>query len=207
MKIILRCILTMTVLFMILSCSKSNDELPFNVVVEKKRPFFFGITNVRMLFKDSLIASAYFDKTTYGTFCLGSPDAPYRGKPHLLIRLPDGSIVDLTSPDVISILESRATSRNPCIDKFYDAVEATSFAWPEGTETLLFFPYKFYVNNNILLGMDVAYSSDTKDWNVDKGLVPAIGTVSDNMKTRPSNAHEFSAIFGEPNRIVEWFTE
>ena len=215
MKRVLISFLTLLILLVIISCSKPSEELPFDVVIEKKRPFFFGSTNVRLLIKGAFVATAYSDKCTYVTFSLGSPTMQYNGEPHIFIQLPDASIVDLASSEIVNILERKATARRPCRDKFVNRIDMGFLPWPAGTKQLELSSYKFYVNNHTLIGMTVT----RHDHFIDKkgtqqpliphygGLPPKIGTCRTNMISIPFNAQEFGNVFGEPNRIIEFFSE
>ena len=66
--------------------------------------------------------------------------------------------------------------------------------------------------------MSVTYDPTAYDYNIGEDgtkttfprysmPAPRIGTTPDNMKSIPMNAEQFVAIFGKPDRIVEFFTE
>jgi len=215
MKRLLISFLMLIILFLIINCSKPSDELLFDVVIEKKRPFFFGITNVRLLIKGAFVATAYSDKCTYVTFSVGSPAIPYNGEPHIFIQLPDASIVDLASSDIVHILERKATARRPCRDKFFNQIDQEFMSWPAGAKLFELSSYKFYVNNHTLIGMTVTHHTYFIDKKGNQqpliphygGLPPKIGTSRTNMISVPFNAQEFVNVFGKPNRIIELFSE
>ncbi|MFO7871706.1 MAG: hypothetical protein R6V03_09780 [Kiritimatiellia bacterium] len=201
-------ILMLSAACLLLCCSCARSDYPFDVPVEKERAFFFGITNVRELFKDSLVAHAYFDKDKYKVFTLGTSDAPYSGIPKVFIELHDGTVIDLTKPDVTSVLIQKATARAPW----------KSNVWKEGTERLYFHPFEFFIKDNQLLGMRVTYDPEAYDYSVSEDgtkrkfprysiSAPKLGTSKENLHAIPFDAREFLEVFGQPDRVVDSFTE
>ena len=190
---------------MLLGCSCSRSDRPFDVPIEKERAFFFGITNVRELFKGTLSAHAYFDKGNYATFSLGSSDAPYDSTPPVFVELHDGTVVDLNASEVVSFLMSKATAREPW----------TFDNWPKGTERLYFHPFQFFIKDNVFLGMSVTndprdfYYAVSEDGTKRKIIpqAPRIGTSKEHLRPIPFDAKDFLEVFGQPDRVVDSFTE
>jgi len=203
-----RTVIQLSTTCLVICCSCSRTDRPFDAPVEKEHAFFFGITNVRGIFKGSLSAHAYFSKAKYTTFSLGTSTIPYSGTPPVFVELHDGTVLDLTASDVVSLLIGKATAREPWkCDK-----------WPDGTERLYFHPCQFFIRDNLFLGMHVTYDPEAYDYAVaENGTkrkiprynipAPKIGTSKETLRPMPYDAHDFLEVFGQPDRVVDSFSE
>ena len=193
------------------------------VLIEKKQPFFFGLTCVRDILKDELLASAFGNKDRFTKIRVGSPAKPFTGDKAIYVRLPDSTIVNLAAPDCVSVIRKKAELLNVCREgSIYDPLSdtfETKYVCPEGTQKFqIYRPYEFFVKNDRLIWMTITYDPDAYDFHIhDNGTktkykryncpAPAIGCERDNLQSLPFTTAQFWSHFGRPDRIIESFQE
>jgi len=165
--------------------------------------------NVRVYTKDNITfrARPIRKGKNYSSLIVGSPDKPYAGSPAILVRLPDGDVVNLAniSPKV---LMNKASGFSDVGGSFCHEINVGQLVdpnacWPENTFRLQFEYWLFFVKDESILSFRV----DSRSWN-EGGQTPAIGTPENNeLFEFPLKQEQVIKVFGRPDKIRECLEE
>ena len=173
-----------------------------DVPIRKERTFF-GLTNEREFFKGALAARAR-PKKRFIQFTIGTPWSPYKGSPPLTFRLPDASLLDITSSNVVEVIKARGNTPYPSKESVYRRSDRKYHKWPEGSEIVPMPPYTFIINGDRLLGLSCYYSPDLKKRAI---ALPAVGRKGDKVYEAPLTLTDLITICGKPDKVIDSSSE
>jgi len=188
------------------ACAKKKQE-DTDVQIEKKD----WICNVREYRKDNIRfrGRPIENGKNYSALLIGSPNHPYNGTPHLLIKLPDGSKADLAEISVVD-LRKKASGISAIGGHIFIDIGAGSMDpgahWPEGAQEFQMHAWKFVVQNDKILSFSVSFRVD-KNWPW-PGEKPAIGIPGqEDLYDFPLNQTQVVNLLGKSGKIYEYLEE
>jgi hypothetical protein len=194
-------IASLAMVVLLASCSGKNDRY-FDVPVEKVDAFFFGYTNLKILeFKNIRIRSNR-SKEQYSQVFIGVPSAPYEKSQNIFLTTPDGSVMNLSSPNAVTIIRSFLLDplhKDPVTLplKIFNLVKNEDEYWPKDTERYRISEnLTFYTNDENVIGVFINSAIAPS-----VGELPKIGIDPDNLFLMPLNEYEVKALFGVPDNI------
>lgn len=199
----------------------------------EKGPSLLGYRNVRdyvrknVRFQCKPIAGG----SNFNSLLVGCPSRPYMGEPALLVRLPDGTIINTATVDV-EILMAKARSVTELTGTFFydigfpsiDMIGDSYVKWPDGAQELQIHGWIFRVQSNRLISFQVAFHDYSKEETYDTiyqedgtkvvkkrvnyGAVPAIGRPGENtLHPFPLKQSEVVHVFGTPDKIRDYLVD
>ena len=205
------------------ACSSSQSDQKESSVKKlkiEKGPSLFGLRNHEEYVKKNLwfTARPVGKDRHYGYTYLvvGTPTQPYTGVPAFRLRLPDGTIVNTTQPDIVKLLQGKtAADSDATVGLVHDRANPPYQRWPEGTRQLNYGGWNFYVQKDRLLGLEVvlyawgnSISAEKNGAIVWKGCLPGVGRSDDHLiYDLPLKQEEVIRVFGEPDKIRQFFQE
>lgn len=141
----------------------------------------------------------------YSHLIVGAPGRPYKGVPPILVRLTDGTIINLAEISMDS-LKKKATSVEDVSGHYCSEISSgnligTDERWPNGTWRLYFGFWVFFVQGEDILSF---FGTDWgEDWRMS-----AIGIPKENkLYDFPLSQAQVIHIFGSPDKIRERLEE
>jgi len=180
----------------------------------EKGSSFFGYRNVRDYVKQNIRFECrpIKDGSHFAFLLVGCPSMPYTGDPALLIRLPDGTVVNTATIDVGN-LKAKAKSITDLTGARFCDIGTPSMdldenaKWPDGAQELQIYGCLFRVHSNRLIGFEIFYH-DLKEEpyeRINYGTIPAISRPGEvTMYQFPLKQSEVIRIFGKPDRIIDY---
>lgn len=163
--------------------------------------------NTREYTKDNVtfIAAPIQKGNNYLDLNVGTPWHPYSGIPPLLIKLPDGTVVDTASVNV-DVLKAKSTYVGDASANVYNKASHKYEKWPLDAQRLQMGPWSFIIQKGRVVSFYVYYRKDNQ-W-MWRDYVPVIGKSSDNkLYDFPLKQEEVQQIFGDPDEIREYYEE
>lgn len=197
----------LAILVFMASCLKeTTDDQEQGVPIVRDSLF----CNVREYTKGNITFSSRPIKRgcNYSYLIVGTPNNPYAGSPAVLVRLPDGDVVNLAETP-IRVLRTKASSASDVGGKFCHDIAAgnqvdSNTRWPENTIRLQSEYWLFFVKNERIL----AFSATQWGWWNEGGKVPAIGNPEDGKLFEfPLTQEQVIKVLGYPDKIREYLQE
>jgi len=166
------------------------------------------IRNVREYRKDNVIftSSPIKKGNNYSGLVVGTPVDPYTARPRLLLKLPDGTVVNTADIDVQVLKEKASANTDAAGMVVYNRDTKKYDKWLEGTRRLQICSWVFIIRYDRLISLSVYYRQD-KEWKW-SGEIPAIGNPSEGKLYQfPLKQGDVLKVFGKPDKIREYLAE
>ena len=191
------------------SCGKKEAGDPFVDVALETRNTFLGMANRKVLVYPNMHVQAIGDLNSYKDFQFGLPAKASSELPHLLVALPNESIVDISAAGAAEMIYQSAPHH---ISPGQDSVGIWGYSsfinkgaeyWPRGTDAVRLNPYHtFYILENRIIGLRVRNDQSSEDAG-DAKMAPKLGKSVDALYSLPLSNSDVMELFGKPVGIVE----
>ena len=201
------CFILFVVVYVITGCEYRKTMTYNNKKYKIKRESLF--CNVRAFFKDNIYLRAHpiKDGHNYTMLEIGTPSSPYLDKPELLIKLRNGSIINLSKVTPTFIQKhGHVFNEDFCSNSCYKRGKEYE-KWPDTAKQWVIYPWNFIINKGKIEGVSIIYNpASFKEENKEKEHIPAIGKVGNrNLKEFPLSETDIIDIFGVPDEVIEYF--
>ena len=145
----------------------------------------------------------------YNALEIGNPLAPYDGKRNLLIKMSDGSVIDIAKVSVDELKKKCQSSERDCSNTHYCGwdtrpVLPNETKWPNGTLELFDSgcTQNFFIASGKIIAVQIGWNP-----NYDK-VKPEIGDpTTGKMYPFPLSEGDLKSLFGKPDTIIDWLQE
>ena len=147
---------------------------------------------------------SHFDR--YAGLQIGNPLTPYDGKRHLLVKMSNGSVIDLARISVDELKRKCGGSKEDCSGRHYCGYDGPPILpnetkWPAGTMELFDAgcTRNFFVTSGKIIEVQIS-------WNrYDNQAKPEIGDPNTGkMYSFPLSESDLMALFGKPDQIIDF---